>query len=277
MRRQISELTSKIWTRVRRDGLYVASRYYVGASIHAAHYLLYDRRWDRLDACRTSGAVTPQKSDVVGETGSLEKARYQAMARLPLIWALEALELDTSEFGFVDYGSGRGRLMLTAARFPFREVIGVEFSGPLHQEACANIRSYPRELLACIDIASVHINALEFNLPDGDWVAFFFNPFTEDVLQRVAQRVVESRRGSSRRAYVIFGNSDRMAVLRNFPGLKRIRPRGLPALLLKTLAPVPFEFYLVGSVETQSRSRAPSQVSKARPIERIPRQAEAKT
>lgn len=156
MRRQISELTSKVSTRVRRDGLYVASRYYVGACIHGAHYFLYDRTWDRHDACRTSGAVTPEEADVVGETGSLEKARYQAMARLPLIWALEALELDLSEFGFVDYGSGRGRLMLTAARFPFREVIGVEFSRSLHQEACENIRSYPRKYLAFTDILSVH-------------------------------------------------------------------------------------------------------------------------
>jgi len=160
MRRRISELASKVWTRVRRDGLYVASKYYVRASLHGAHYLIYDNRWDRLESCRTSGAVTPVASDVVGEAGSLDKARYQAMARLPLIWALEALELDYSQFGFVDYGSGRGRLILTAARFPFREVIGVEFSRPLHEEACANIRSYPQEYLACTDIASVHDNAL---------------------------------------------------------------------------------------------------------------------
>ena len=245
MRRKISDLASKVWTRVRRDGLYVASRYYVRASMHGAHYLVYDRRWDRFDACRTSGAVTPEEADVVGETGSLEKARYQAMARLPLIWALKALDLNSSEFGFIDYGSGRGRLMLTAARSPFRQVLGVEFSRPLHQEARENIRSYPREHLACTDIAALHANALEFDLPDGDWVAFFFNPFAEDVLQRVARRIVESCQGSPRRAYVIFGNSDRLPVLRNIPGFKRIRPRGLHAVLLKTLAPVPFEFFVV--------------------------------
>lgn len=228
--------------------------------MHGAHYLVYDRRWDCLDAYRTSGAVTPEESDVVGETGSLDKARYQAMARLPLIWALEALELDPSEFGFVDCGSGRGRLMLTAARFPFRQVIGVEFSRPLHQEACENIRSYPRGPLACTEIASVHENALEFDLPDGDWVVFLFNPFAEDVLRRVARRIVESRLDSSRRTYVIFGNSDHLTVLRNVPGLKRIRPRGLHVLLLKTLAPIPFEFFVVESEETQPTSSALSRI-----------------
>jgi hypothetical protein len=262
---------------MRRDGVYVASRYYVGASMHGAHYLVYDRRWDKFDACRTSGAITPEASDLVGETGPLEKARYQAMARLPLIWALEALHLDPSEFGFVDYGSGRGRLMLTAARFPFREVIGVEFSRSLHQEACENIRNYPREHLACTDIASFHANALDFDLPDGDWVAFLFNPFAEDVLRRVVQRIVESRRGSIGRAYVIFGNSDRMPVLRNVQGLKRIHPRGPHALLLKALAPVPFEFFVVESEETQATSSALGRGSRRPPTEQTTHQARTRT
>jgi hypothetical protein len=140
--RKISKLGRKVWTRVRRDGVYVVSRYYFGASMHGAHYLVYDRKMDKFDACRTSGAITPEASDLVG-AGPLEKARYQTMARLRLIWALEALHLDPSEFGFVDYGSGWSRLMLTADRFPFREVIGVKFSRSLHQEA----REHPHALL----------------------------------------------------------------------------------------------------------------------------------
>ena len=251
MRRRISDLASKVRTRVRRDGIYVASRYYVGALTHGAHYLVYDRRWDQFDACRTSGAVTPKASDLVGETGTLEKARYQAMARLPLIWALKALDIDPSEFGFIDYGSGRGRLMLTAARFPFREVIGIEFSRVLHRQACDNIRNHPREHLACTEIASFHTNALEFDFPEGDWVAFFFNPFPEDVLYRVAQRIVDSARVSKGRIYVVFANSDRLPIFRKIPELKRIYPRGPHAMLLRALAPVPFDFFVVETEEAQ--------------------------
>ena len=154
-----------------------------------------------------------------------------------------------------------GRLRRSNSTLPSSALLitalgGAEFSRPLHQEACENIRNYPREHLACTDIASFHANALDFDLPDGDWVAFLFNPFAEDVLRRVAQRIVESRRGSSGRAYVIFGNSDRMPVLRNVPGLKRIHPRGPHALLLKALAPVPFEFFVVELEQTQSTTSA---------------------
>ena len=87
-------------------------------------------------------------------------------------------------------------------------------------------------------------------------------------MQRVAQRIVDSRRGSSRKAYVIFGNSDRVPVLRNIPGFKRIRPRGLHALLLRTLAPVPFEFYLIVPESLSQGVEHP--VKKTRPIGRIP-------
>jgi hypothetical protein len=139
--RGLTSSIKKAYTRVERDGAYVAFRYYLDVLTHAAHYLSYDRRWDRLDACRTSGVVTPKAADVVGEVTSLEEARSQAMARLPLVWAIKALDIDCREYGFIDYGSGRGRLLLAADRFPFKEIVGVEFSRPLHEEACENIRS----------------------------------------------------------------------------------------------------------------------------------------
>ena len=69
MRPRLLDIADRIRTRVRRDGLYVACRYYVGASIHGAHYLIYDRWWDRFDTCKTSGALTPQEVDIVGEAG----------------------------------------------------------------------------------------------------------------------------------------------------------------------------------------------------------------
>ena len=71
-------------------------------------------------------------------------------------------------------------------------------------------------------------------------------------------------------------NSDRMPVLRNVPGLKRIRPRGLHALLLKTLAPVPFEFFVVESEQTQPTSSALRRGSRRSQTEQPTHQHQAK-
>ena len=42
--------------------------------------------------------------------------------------AMLSLELKHEEFLFVDFGSGRARALLMASEFPFRKVIGIEFS-----------------------------------------------------------------------------------------------------------------------------------------------------
>ena len=241
----ISSMPRRVWTRIRRDGLYAASRYYRFASKHALHYLIYDRRWDRLDTRRTSGALTVHQDDIVGVARRVEELRYQAMARLPLIWALRSLDVDYSKFAFIDYGSGRGRLLLTAARFPFRKIVGVEFSRTLHQEACLNIASYPDRNLACGDIASLNTNAVDYDLPDGDCVAFFFNPFTGEVLDDVASRIEACCRAAPRTVYVIFANSDRVPLFTSKPSFRRFKPRGFPAALLRALAPARFEFFVV--------------------------------
>jgi tRNA G46 methylase TrmB len=52
---------------------------------------------------------------------------------------------------FVDVGSGMGRVVLQAARYSFRKVIGVEISETLHGIAWENI-DRNRQRLRCGDI-----------------------------------------------------------------------------------------------------------------------------
>src|SRR5580698_4756503 len=55
---------------------------------------------------------------------------------------LEQLHLDFQRFRFVDLGSGKGRALLLASDYPFREIIGVELSPELDRIARANIARY---------------------------------------------------------------------------------------------------------------------------------------
>ena len=49
------------------------------------------------------------------------------------------LDVDHREFSFVDYGSGKGRVLMLAAAYPFRRILGVEFSESLDRVARDNI------------------------------------------------------------------------------------------------------------------------------------------
>ena len=54
----------------------------------------------------------------------------------------EQLHLDFERFSFVDVGSGKGRALLLASDYPFREIIGIELSHELERIARANIAQY---------------------------------------------------------------------------------------------------------------------------------------
>lgn len=48
-------------------------------------------------------------------------------------------------FTFIDYGAGKGRVLLIAARYQFDRVVGVELSEPLIRVAAANIAVYAQK------------------------------------------------------------------------------------------------------------------------------------
>jgi hypothetical protein len=89
---------------------------------------------------------------------------------------------------FLDYGSGMGRAIISAAKYPFRKIIGVELSPELNRIADDNIRK-ARKKLKCRDIQVITADAAEY-LPPADVTFFFFyNPFSEEIMSRVLEKI----------------------------------------------------------------------------------------
>jgi SAM-dependent methyltransferase len=92
----------------------------------------------------------------------------------------EARQLGRAFDVFVDIGSGKGKACFYAStRLAFKQVLGVEFSGPLADIARANAVKFgdPR-------IKFLTADATCFDLPDSPCVVFLFNPFDEVILER---------------------------------------------------------------------------------------------
>ena len=92
---------------------------------------------------------------------------------------------------FVDFGCGKGRVLLQAARYPFRKVIGVELSPGIAEVARRNVMQVSRHL-ACKDVEIVTADLAEFQIPDDLTVAFCFNPATGDVFKRLLENIAVS-------------------------------------------------------------------------------------
>jgi cyclopropane fatty-acyl-phospholipid synthase-like methyltransferase len=73
--------------------------------------------------------------------------------------ALASLKIDAARFTFLDFGSGKGRVMLIAAGSPFKSVIGVELSKQLHEIARKNIALLASELTRGARVRSINDDA----------------------------------------------------------------------------------------------------------------------
>ena len=187
---------------VRRDGIRetyrriiraVRSRKTVRRQREADRAFDADRRVDTADWVLAPDLVTASSNR--GFAVRYEPSNVEDFERL-----MAKLDVDHSEFVFVDYGSGKGKVLLLAAAYPFKRIVGVEFSPPLVQVARENIAQLGS------DAARVELvlkDATEFEPPPEPLVLYFFNPFGLAVLLPVLARVRASLDLHARPAYIV--------------------------------------------------------------------------
>jgi hypothetical protein len=124
-------------------------------------------------------------------------------------WALAAVaEEDIGRMSFVDYGAGKGRVMLLASQYPFTQVGGIEFAEELHDNATMNIAQFPRSRMKCRNVECVLDDVVNITPLDGEVVHYFFNPFGAEIFAEVIKGIVASYHARPRRLYVILIDMD---------------------------------------------------------------------
>lgn len=104
---------------------------------------------------------------------------------------------------FLDFGCGKGRVLLQAAARPFRKVIGVELSPELAEIARRNIAGSLLSL-KCQNIEVVVADAMNYRVPDDVTVVYFFNPFQGEIFAGALAQILASLRRRSREITVIY-------------------------------------------------------------------------
>ena len=154
---------------------------------------------------RTCGAINLTDLTIVGNNSSHGGIYYPSHPKF-LSEVIGSLKINYPSYMFVDYGSGKGRVLLAASEFPFCEVIGVEFAIELHEIASQNIRSYRSKTQKCKNIKSLNLDAIEFDVPLTPLVLYFFNPFRPPVWVPVLQRLQRSVEAHPRDVILIYEN-----------------------------------------------------------------------
>ncbi len=105
---------------------------------------------------------------------------------------------------FLDYGSGKGRVLLAAARFPFGRVIGVEQNEWECEIARSNARIAAPRLRSPIEVFTA--DAAVWPVPDDVTCIYMFNPFWGDTFRMMLDRVLESLDRRPRPLTIIYAN-----------------------------------------------------------------------
>jgi len=135
---------------------------------------------------------------------------------------LSALKIDFREFAFIDLGSGKGRVLLMAADYPFRRVVGIELLPELHRVAQGNLGQYRSDSQRCFALESIRADAQNFAFPPEPTVLYLFNPLPEEGLVQVIANLDRSLREQPRPLYLIYHNPLLDHVLANCSGLRKL-------------------------------------------------------
>jgi SAM-dependent methyltransferase len=184
-------LTAKLVRTFREDGMLEACRRAV------AH--LGRRRsvedFDRMHGTDTGGLEPLWKLSIRSPNARFGE-RYEATHERELTAALDFLGEDLRSFVFIDLGCGKGRTLLVASSMGFERVIGVEFARELAEIAQRNLnRVQARNAMV------LHADAADFEFPDGNVVLYLYNPFSEEIVQKVLGRLRASGPG---KRYVVY-------------------------------------------------------------------------
>jgi hypothetical protein len=158
-----------------------------------------DWAYDRQHGVDTASWVRVPDLDT-SSTNVEHAVRYEPSSVSEFELLMAKLRVDHSDFTFVDYGSGKGRVLMLAADYPFKRIVGVEFAKSLHEISRANIATFGD---GAGRIETIHADATEFDPPAEPLVLYFFHPFGVPALEKVLSRVHESLEREPRPAYVV--------------------------------------------------------------------------
>lgn len=178
-------------------------RYFIGDVLRHVAEFAEDQWFDRTRNVRTSGNVSLLHAGLTAAQFRDSEIYQPARPRHIRRALRDATLQNISEYSYVDLGSGKGRSLFVAAELPFRQVIGVERSQLLHDQANANIQGFRQRIGGCREVLSLEQDALDFVFPSGRIVLYMFNPFGRTTMQQALANLQASLKVEPRHVVVV--------------------------------------------------------------------------
>lgn len=155
-----------------------------------------EKEYEKEFGISTSGIV---KSD------DKDNFHYQGAGYPALIRVFNELPQELKNKALIDYGSGKGRALFCAEYCGFNHLVGVELDENLHRASIQNLGNYRKKR----DVSKFEFvlqNALDYSIPSDAGSFYFFNPFSDAVMEKVADKIIQHSITNHTSVYVAYLN-----------------------------------------------------------------------
>ena len=185
------------------------SLYYRGF-VNTFKLLSYEGKYEKQLGINTHSIVNLDNLTLAGEESD-QNHHYQGASYYILFSIFEKLPKETRNFPLIDYGCGKGRALFVAEQCGFTNLIGVDIAKELIEDANANKAIYKKKNQQS-NIQFLFEDATKYQIPNDSQIFYFFNPFGEEIIQKVIDNIKSSLEVNPRKIYCIYLNPKYKAV-----------------------------------------------------------------
>jgi cyclopropane fatty-acyl-phospholipid synthase-like methyltransferase len=168
--------------------------------IREGYYRINDNYYEKYFDVNTKGLISTEDLGISHN----ESIHYLPSHYRHIVAILNKLPVDKKNSTLLDYGCGKGRVIITAASYQYKKIIGVELSN-LINVAKNNIDKMKHR--NTINIELKQCDAIDFNVPPYVNIIYFFNPFIGSILENVTRNIYASYIETPRKIYIIYFNN----------------------------------------------------------------------
>jgi 16S rRNA G966 N2-methylase RsmD len=175
---------------IKKRGLYTTIKMIIG-----------ELRFDKLNKIDTTDSMRNINDMTINGTFTQDCFVYTPSNSIILEDTFNYLkkQYDFSDSFLLDYGCGKGRAIIYAHKFGFKEIIGVEFVNELCVIAKNNIKK-----LMLQNIKIFEEDATVFKIPKNINVFYLANPFVGDIMQKVIKNIDSHRELLNKKILIIY-------------------------------------------------------------------------
>ncbi len=165
------------------------------------------------------GIKTDDEEIVFHLDKNLKYSVYEASEYEGLISIFDYLNLLPTDT-IVDYGCGLGRVLFYCNQRFGCKVTGVEYDSRIYEKLCENAECYyVRFKNQERKFSLLHMKAEDYIIEPTDNYFYMFNPFSNDVMQQIFNKIIDSYNSNPRKITIIlyYCTYEQMKLVRNYP------------------------------------------------------------